>query len=150
MHLSLHADYALRVLIYLGSHAGAVVSTEQISQAYGISKHHLVRVVQSLAGHGYVKLTPGRAGGVSLAKDAAEIRLGDVFRQTEPHLRMVECFDAETNTCPIIGACGLVPVLYKATEAFVAELNKHTLADVLTPARKRQLTQIFENRREVY
>lgn len=144
MHLSLHADYALRVLIYLGSHPGTVVSTGQISRAYGISRHHLVRVVQSLGEHGYVKLSPGRSGGVSLARHAAEIRLGDVFRQTEPHLRMAECFDTKTNTCPIIGACGLKSVLRQAAESFVAELNKHTLAELITPSRQNHLVRIFE------
>lgn len=59
MQLSLHADYALRVLIYLGTRQGEVVATRQISDAYGISKHHLVRVVQTLGEHGYVELLPG-------------------------------------------------------------------------------------------
>ena len=48
MQLTVHADYALRVLLYLGSHPDRVISTQEISKAYGISKHHLVRVVQRL------------------------------------------------------------------------------------------------------
>ena len=47
MQLSLHADYSLRVLLYLGTHPDEVVPTRDISDAYGISKHHLVRVAQS-------------------------------------------------------------------------------------------------------
>ena len=101
MQLSLHADYSLRVLLYLGTHPDQVVTTRDISDAYGISKHHLVRVAQTLGEHGYVELIPGRSGGLRLAMDPAAIRLGDVVRRTEPHLRLVECFDVATNTCPI-------------------------------------------------
>jgi len=59
VQLSLHADYSLRVLLYLGTHPDQVVTTRDISDAYGISKHHLVRVAQTLGEHGYVELIPG-------------------------------------------------------------------------------------------
>jgi Rrf2 family nitric oxide-sensitive transcriptional repressor len=143
VQLSLHADYGLRVLIYLGSHPGQIISTQQISDAYGISKNHLVRVMQTLGDAGYVRVIPGRSGGVTLAKDPSEIRLGDVVRDAEPNLHLVECFEPETNTCPIISVCGLKARLGAALEAFIAELNKQTLADLLTPARQQKLASVF-------
>ena len=66
MQLSLHADFALRVLVYLGTHPDRVVTTQEISNAYGISKHHLVRVIHTLAVHQYVNIQAGRSGGVML------------------------------------------------------------------------------------
>ncbi len=102
MQLSPHSDYALRVLIYLGTRPGEVVSTREIGQAYDISKHHLARVVQTLGQHGYVDLLAGRGGGVRLARDPDRIRLGDVVRLAEPNLDLVGCFDPATNTGPII------------------------------------------------
>lgn len=143
MQLSLHADYGLRVLLYLGSHPGKTVSTQEISDAYGISKNHLVRVVQTLGEHGYVHVMPGRSGGVKLAKEPAAIRLGQVVRDAEPNLHLVECFEPETNTCPIISVCGLKTHLHRALEAFIAELNKLTLADLMTPARQNKLANMF-------
>lgn len=143
MQLSLHADYGLRVLLYLGSHPGETVSTQRISDAYGISKNHLVRVMQTLGEHGYIKVIPGRAGGVTLAKRPAEIRLGEVVRNAEPTMDLVECFDAPTNTCPIIHVCGLKSQLAKALDAFIAELNKSTLEDLMTPARRKSLAATF-------
>jgi Rrf2 family nitric oxide-sensitive transcriptional repressor len=143
VQLSLHADYGLRVLLYLGSHPNEVVSTRRISTAYGISKNHLVRVMQTLGEHGYVRVIPGRSGGVTLAKDPASIRLGDVVRDAEPTLDLVECFNKETNTCPIIHVCGLKSRLAHALEAFIAELNKNTLADLMTPARRKTLAATF-------
>ena len=143
MQLSLHADYALRVLLYLGTHPGEVVSTHRVSTAYGISRNHLVRVVQTLAEHGYVRVTPGRSGGAVLARDPARIRLGDVVRHAEPSLRLVECFDEATNTCPIVAVCSLKRRLHEALEAFLAELNRHTLGDLLDGSRRRGLAALF-------
>ena len=143
MQLSLHADYALRVLIYLGSHPGETVSTETISAAYGISKNHLVRVVRTLADGGYLKVTPGRAGGIQLRLDPALIRLGAVARHAEPNMRLVECFDMDTNTCPIVSSCGLKAYLEQALEAFLAELDKHTLADLLSDRRRTRIRELL-------
>jgi len=143
MQLSLRADYALRVLIYLGSHPSNSASTAEISNAYGISKHHLVRVVQLLGQHGLVKLVPGRFGGITLTANPADIRLGDVLKAAEPNLRLVECFDEATNTCPITAVCGLKSYLREAIEAFITNLNRHTLADLLTTGRKKKLSEVL-------
>jgi Rrf2 family transcriptional regulator, nitric oxide-sensitive transcriptional repressor len=144
MQLTLHADYAFRVLIYLGSQPdGRVVPTQEISRSYGISGHHLVRVVQTLSENGYVKVSPGRSGGVSLAREPHLIRLGDVLRNAETNLKVVECFDAETNTCPIVGLCQLQPVLGEALNAFLAVLDRYTLADLLGGRKRTALAKVF-------
>ena len=143
MQLTLHSDYALRMLIYVGTHPGELVSTQSMSDAYGISKHHLVRVVQTLAQHGYVRVVPGRSGGVGLARAPEDIRLGTVVVDTEPSLRLVECFDAKTNTCPITRHCGLKGILHGALQAFIDTLNAHTLADLLRAERPKALRQLF-------
>ena len=144
MQLTLHADYAFRVLLYLGSQPpGHVAATKDISQSYGISKHHLVRVVQTLSEHGYVAVNPGRTGGVSLAREANQIKLGDVVRNAETNLQVVECFDMRTNTCPIVPVCQLKPVLSEALDAFLAVLDSYTLADLLNPRRRTSLAKLL-------
>ncbi|MEP7366065.1 MAG: Rrf2 family transcriptional regulator [Acidobacteriota bacterium] len=143
MQLSLHSDYALRVLIYLGTHPGRKVSTREISDAFGISKHHLVRVVQTLGQHGYVHVMPGRAGGVTLAKEPEGIRLGNVIRDAEPDLRLVECFHRQTDTCPITPVCKLKLYLNDALNAFLDSLNEKSLADILAQGGFEDLAQVF-------
>ncbi len=143
MQLSLHSDYSLRVLLYLGSHPEEIVTTRTISEAYGISKHHLVRVVQTLGESGFVSLLPGRNGGIRLAMDPHKIRIGDVVRRAEPNLTLLECFDPSTNTCPIIHACGLKGVLHTALRAFLAELDQHTLGSLMTAQRQKKLAAAF-------
>jgi Rrf2 family nitric oxide-sensitive transcriptional repressor len=144
MQLTLHADYALRVLLYLGSQpAGRVVSTAEIGRIYGISSHHLVRVVRTLSQKGYVGVSAGRSGGVSLAREAHLIRLGDVVRSAEVNLNLVECFDKETNTCPILAVCELKSVLGEALGAFFSVLDGYTLADLLSGRHRTRLMKVF-------
>jgi Rrf2 family transcriptional regulator, nitric oxide-sensitive transcriptional repressor len=142
VHLTLHADYALRVLLYLASHPERVVSTAEVSDAYGISKHHLVRVVQGLGRHGFVEVRPGRTGGVLLARSPSEISVGQVVRHMEPDFHMAECFDPQKNSCPISPACGLIGVLHEATRSFLATLDKYTLEDLLRRS-PRKLSNYF-------
>ena len=144
MQLTLHADYSLRVLLYLGTlPPGEVASANQISRTYGISRHHLVRVIQTLHRHGYVEVREGRAGGVTLARDPRDVRLGDVIRKAETNLKVVECFDKETNTCPIISACQLKPVIQLALNAFLSVMDGYTLEDMLANKGKTGLAKVF-------
>lgn len=131
MQLTYFSDYALRLLIYLGAHADRLVSIPEVSHAYGISQHHLVKVVQLLVENGLVATTRGRRGGLRLKLAPDEIRIGALVRLTEPHMNFVECFDKSTNTCPIEPACGLKGVFKEAGAAFLEVLDAHTLADFL-------------------
>jgi Rrf2 family nitric oxide-sensitive transcriptional repressor len=142
MQLTVHTDYALRVLLYLAHFPDRRVGTEEISAAYGISKNHLVRVVQTLADGGFVRVTVGRAGGVELAREPRDIGLGDIVRATEASFRLVECHDAVNNTCPIVPVCGLKGMLDGALAAFLAELDKQTLASLVKPRSREKFVQL--------
>ena len=132
MQLTLFSDYSLRLLLYLSAHRERRVALPEISAAYGISQNHLVKVVQRLIEEGLIESVRGRGGGLSLAREPHEINVATVIRLTEPHLNLVECFDARTNTCPIDPACGLKKALLRAREAFFAELEQYSLADFTT------------------
>jgi Rrf2 family nitric oxide-sensitive transcriptional repressor len=132
--LTKFSDYSLRLLIYLGLHQDRVVSVAEVSRAYRISPHLMVKAVQLLVEHGLIASVRGRNGGLRLNKLPGEINVGWVIRRTEPGWDLVECFDAATNTCPIDGACGLKGALKRAQRAFLEELDRHTLADFLPRA----------------
>ena len=148
MKLTLHSDYSLRALLYLAYAEDKWVGTEEISDSYGISKHHLVRVMQTLAEKGFITVKTGRSGGAKLAKAPKDIVIGEVVRHTEQSFRIVECFEEETNTCPILPMCGLRMVLVKALDAFLHELDQYTLADLCTPKRRAQFFQIMQAAQE--
>lgn len=143
MRLTRHTDNALRALIYLGIHAeDAPCRITDIARRMGMSEDHLSKVVARLAQLGYVETTRGRDGGVRLSRPPSQIKVGEVVRGTEDNLALVECFDPETNQCPIAPACALAPALDEALRAFFAVLDGYTLADFT--ARPRALTRLLE------
>ena len=132
MHLTQFSDYSLRLAIYLGCHPGQVVSVDEISRAFGISRHHLIKVVQTLTDLGVVEAQRGRGGGMRLSMRPSDINVGWLVRRTEPHFDLVECFDPGTNTCPIAPACGLKGALRRAQQAFLGVLDEYNLEHFLT------------------
>ncbi|WZE73758.1 RrF2 family transcriptional regulator [Macrococcus sp. CCM 2573] len=130
MKLTLYSDYSLRVLMYIARQEHRV-QIDEIANFYGISKNHLTKVVNNLATLGYIETTRGRGGGIRIKMTPEEINIGALIRKTEEHFNLVECFDRETNTCPIAGICGLQGVLSEALVAYLAVLDSYTLNDIL-------------------
>lgn len=143
MRLTKHTDYALRLLLYAATWPERLISTEEISQAYGISNNHLVKVVSELGKLGLLEVKRGRQGGLRLARPPEEINLGALVRATEPDFHMVECFDRENNTCPIIKVCTLTRPLREAQDAFLAALDRYTLADMIRPRQRATYRRVF-------
>lgn len=139
MRLSLHSDYALRVLMALAA-TGRQMSVDEIAGQYGVSRNHLAKVAQRLQALGYISAQRGRGGGLTLAKAPHDVIAGTVVRQFENLDGLVECMDAATSTCPVRGGCGLQGALGGALAAFLDHLDGYTLADLLPrPARFREL-----------
>ena len=118
--------------------AGLAVTFRPRPLEIGLAVVSLVFVAVPLVGAAAVR---GRTGGVRLARPPQEINLGAVVRATESHWNLVECFDRTTNTCPIAPVCGLTRVLVEARDQFLAVLDRHTLADVLTS--KQELIRLW-------
>ena len=129
MRLSLHADYALRTLMYLAVHDGHR-SIGEIAQAYGISKNHLMKVAQRLVAEGFLVAMRGRSGGLQLARAPDRINVGLVARTMEETGSFVECFNPQTNGCVITPACQLRHALAGGLEAFFRHLDSYSLADL--------------------
>ena len=128
----MYTDYSLRVLLYLGSKQDGKLSTiQEISDAYNISKNHLMKVTFELGKAGFIQTVRGRGGGIRLADLPQNINVGAVVRRMEDDFHLVECFDLEHNRCPIAPVCGLRGVLGKALHAYLAVLDEYTLEDLL-------------------
>ena len=129
MQITRFTDYGLRTLMYVAARSESIASVKEVSEQYGISRNHLVKVVHRLSQLGYIETTKGKGGGIKIAKGTEKLRLGELIKQLEPNMNMVECFDAKTNTCRITGSCQLKHYLFEATQSFINTMNKYTLAD---------------------
>ena len=126
MRLTRYTDYALRVLTYLGAQPDRVCSIAEIARAYGVSQNHLMKVAHDLGKAGYIEGVRGRTGGIRLARPPEKINVGTVVRRMEDGFVLVDC-----DTCAIAPACDLTRVLDEALAAFMAVLDRYTLADLL-------------------
>ncbi len=130
MKLSLHSDYALRILMALSA-TGRQMSVDEIAGQYDISRNHLAKVAQRLQALGYVSAQRGRGGGLTLARDPKTVTVGAVVRDLENLEGLVECMVAATSRCPVRGSCGLQGALGGALAAFLKQLDGYQLTDLI-------------------
>jgi len=132
MQFTHFTDYSLRTLIYLGALQSRLVTISEVADNYGISQSHLTKVVHQLANRGYIQTMRGKGGGMRLARLPQLINIGDVVRDMEENINLVECFNAKNQSCPLLPACTLKSVLAEARKNFFDTLDRYTLADLLT------------------
>ena len=147
MQLTYFTDYCFRVLIYLAQHPDEKATIDQLQSYFGISRNHLVKVVHWLGQRGYVITRRGKGGGISLSRNPVEINVGEVFKQAEQRLDLVECM-GENCECRIVQQCGLQGVIRAGLAAFVQVVDAYTLADVsgLSAEQKTDAEWVIERR----
>ena len=142
MNITRFTDYSLRVLIYLSLRNDELVTIKEVAQCYGISKNHLMKVVQELSIKGYITSIRGKNGGIKLGREPSDINVGELVRMNEQDSTLVECF-GDGNQCVITPACQLKRMLSEAMESFFESLEKYTLEDLVHGPDKKQLIKIF-------
>ena len=132
MRLTIHTDFALRVLIHVGLNDGKLTTINDIAQSFGISKPHLMKVVNYLSQRGYLYTVRGRNGGIRLMREPRHINIGQVVRDTEGRLDVIGCLESGGYCC-FERVCVLRGALRDASNAFLAVLDTYTLADLIKP-----------------
>ncbi len=132
MRLTRFTDYSLRVLVYLGQNNEGRVTIHQISEAYDISKNHLMKVVSNLTRLQFVAAQRGPGGGIQLNRSPEEISLAEIIGNTEKHLQDLNSEQAPAGSESTADA-RLNSFLHHALQAYLNELGRFTLADVLEP-----------------
>jgi Rrf2 family transcriptional regulator, nitric oxide-sensitive transcriptional repressor len=143
MRLTDYTDYSLRVLMYLAVRRDRLATIQEIADAYGISKNHLMKIAQRLGELGWIETVRGRKGGLRLAPESAALTVGRIVRETESDFTLVSCFSQHKTdatapdsdkTCVIEPACQLKGLFARARDAFLQELDTCTLAQIVEPA----------------
>ena len=130
MKLTSYTNYALRALQLAAIKAPALVRVDDLVQIHQVSRAHIVKIVHEMGKAGFLETVRGRGGGFRLGRAASDITVGQVVRITEGPLDLVECFNPDTNTCPLLGVCTLSRKIQEATNAFMAVLDDLTIADI--------------------
>lgn len=130
MRLTRFTDYSLRALVYLGQNVDKRVTITEISEAYGISKNHLMKVISNLTRIGVVAARRGPGGGIQLNQPSEDISLDKIIRNTEKHLQAL----VDTNPDEQHGSATdarMQRYLQQALQAYLEVLGRYTLADIL-------------------
>lgn len=125
MRLTKHTDFALRVLMYLAVKPGELQTIPDIASTFGVSRNHLMKVVNNLVVFGYLDSVRGRNGGLKLAKPKSAISIGAVVQDMEFTMELAAC-----DECALLPVCKLKPILAEGARSFIATLDKYTLADL--------------------
>lgn len=124
--------------MYLATLPGRA-TIDGVAGLFGISVHHVAKVVNQLARWGYVRSIRGIGGGIELARAPEEISIGAVIAACEGNTHLLECVGID-DVCAIQSFCKLKDVLSEAERIQLDYLNSVTLADVMP--RKRQLQRV--------
>jgi Rrf2 family nitric oxide-sensitive transcriptional repressor len=135
MRLTLHTDYALRVLMFAGIKGDVLATIGEIVRHFDISEGHVMKVVHALGKAGYLETVRGKNGGVRLARKQSQINVGAVVRDMEEELGVLGCLQGERGFCRIEDCCVLRSALRDATNAFLAVLDRFTIEDLVKPRR---------------
>ncbi|MEE9376082.1 MAG: Rrf2 family transcriptional regulator [Rhizobiaceae bacterium] len=130
MKLTSYTNYALRSLQLAALRSPNLIRVDDVVSIHQLSRPHIVKIIHELGKAGYLETVRGRNGGFRLAMPAKDIIVGDIVRITEGPMDVVECFNPETNTCPLIGICKLSKAMMKAAAAFMEVLDDLTIADI--------------------
>lgn len=144
MRLTLHTDYALRVLVHVGLRDGDLVTISEIAECYSISKNHLTKVVHQLGRAGYLETVRGKYGGVRLLVKPEDVRLGEFVRKTEDDFALARCMredgGCDEENCLLQGGCIARVAFGLGLSAFFEALDRYTLADMIS-AESRRITR---------
>ena len=133
MRLTAFTDFGLRALMRLAAEAERKVTTEELASELKISRHHLTKVLRTLADAGVIETQRGSGGGIRLGRSPKKISLGEIVRVLEARQALVECFRADGGDCILSPGCRLKGKLAAAEEAFLRSLDQTSIADCAHP-----------------
>ncbi len=139
MQLTKHTDFAFRTLIYLAMMQEDLTTIQKITDSFGISKSHAMKIVNTLAKKGWVKSIRGKNGGIKLGRAPQDIRLDEVVILMENTLDPVNC---DQPPCLIAGSCVLKSELLTAQQAYLNHLATISLADLSTEQTQQRINNI--------
>ncbi|MFZ5751518.1 MAG: RrF2 family transcriptional regulator [Pseudomonadota bacterium] len=149
MRLTTRTNLAMRALMFCAVNDDRIVRKHEIAVGCNASENHLAQVVNTLAQQGFVETHRGRSGGLRLARPPEAISVGAVFRAFETGSPFAECFEPDSNTCPLTATCRLRVALAAALESFYAALDRISLRDLVEDNTGLEtILRLHDNRRQ--
>ena len=137
MKVSALEEYGLRCLVQLardgaGPKNGTTLSTREIAEREGLGLEYTGQILASMRKAGLVTSVRGVNGGFRLARPAADISVGEMFRALDGQFADELCdqFTGQLETCANAGDCNVAPVWNELSRRMYAFLDSVSLADI--------------------
>ena len=133
MRLSATDIYAFQALGYLGTQARERwVGSDDISEATGVARPYLVRILATLSSSGIIISKKGTGGGYALSQDASDISLRDVMRAIDGPVAPLACVSLNWHkACEVEQRCHVrQSVWLRVRDALLEILADVTVADL--------------------
>lgn len=133
MRLSATDIYAFQALAFLGTQArDSWVGSEDISEATGIARPYLVRILATLSSSNIITSKKGTGGGYALSKDASELNLCDVMRAIDGPVAPLSCVSLNWGKdCSAQDRCHARSKIWlKVRDAMLSALAEVSVADL--------------------
>ena len=130
MRVTKQTNYAIRMLMYCAADPNDLSRVPDVAKAYRVSELFLFKILKPLVKAGLIETVRGRNGGIRLGRPAEDITLFDIIRVTEDSFAMAECFENDAADCPLVDSCALNSAWRQALNAFLGELQNHTIAEL--------------------
>lgn len=133
MRLSATDVYAMQALGYLATQPrDAWVGSDTISEATGVARPYLARVLAKLVGNDIVRSKKGTGGGYALSRDAASIDLRDVMRAMDGPVAPLSCVSLNWyEPCVVEDRChARTAVWQRVRDAVLDALSEVSVADL--------------------
>lgn len=136
-------DYGVRALVDLAEHYGeGPAQSKEIAERQYIPEPYLDQLLTALRKAGFIASRRGPQGGHTLARDPAQITLGEVIAALEGSTAAIGCLDG-TITCALSSACGQQEIWQLITDATQKILDSTTLAAVLVRQKARRQRAMY-------
>lgn len=133
MKLNAFGDVCLRTLMILGARPDRQMTGRDIADAVGTPYNHVSKAILELKRRGALDVTRGRNGGARITEAGLALSIGALLRDLDTQTDIVDCTGQDSpngHVCPLLEGCRLRHSLARAREAFYAELDGTTVADL--------------------
>lgn len=135
MRLSTTDIYAFQALGFLGTQPpGRWVGSDEISEATGIARPYLMRVLAQLSGKEIISSKKGTGGGYALVREPHLINLRDVMRAIDGPVAPLSCISLKWHVaCSEEDRChARTAVWQRLRDALLQALSEVSVADLAT------------------
>jgi Rrf2 family protein len=144
MKITYKGDYALKALLDLALHYEQGLSTiNDVAKRIDAPVKFLEQVLLELKKGGFVESKRGNVGGYQLAKDPADITLGQVVRYIDGPIEPIGCVEKGYSNCIDLRKCVFKNVWVKVAQATSEIIDKISFADLVIQINRKQDALVY-------